>query len=313
MVLLRLGRVHAYRHLLRSGQLRAEHRRLAEYRDPALADLQNRPLTPPFDRNLGRVGRDSRGLLRFERHGVRAEHEDRDRVFRRLERRTGEGRHLRHLLVVRPAARDGALLEAGSVLEHVRHARLPIPGPRVAVAELHAEGPGQLAGRAGKRHVIRDQEERSALLDPGANGGDLIRREGGRRGERPILGVSLVERVGDHEDVHCLQRGRGQRIAEAVHAVAVAPQELGERLIAPVGRMEIVVRLVDRDAGTLARFVGRPGNGRVVLQVGHLLGLNGARGRQQEDAGEQESLDHVTSLSSRCFPPCVIHRGAQEI
>jgi hypothetical protein len=271
MILLGPGRVHAHRYLLRSGQLRTEHRCLTEYRNPALTHLQDRSLTPPFDRNLGRIGRDSRRLGRLNRYGVRTKHEDRDRVFWQLERRTGKGHHLCYLLVLPPATRDGTFLETGPSLQDVRLARLPMPEPRVAVAVLHPEGLGKFTGCPGKRHVISNQEERSALFDPRSDGGDLIRREGGWSWKRPIFGVSLVERIDDHEDINCLERGRRERLLQTVDAVTVAPQELGERFVAPLRRMKVIMRLVDRDAGTRARFIGRSADGRVVLQVWFLL------------------------------------------
>jgi hypothetical protein len=88
-----------------------------------------------------------------------------------------------------------------------------------------------------------------------------------------------VERVGDDEDVHRPQGVRRQRLAESADAVAVAPQEFGERLVPPVCGVEVVVGLVDGDAGALARVVGRSGQGRLVREVGHLLGGAGVRGR----------------------------------
>jgi hypothetical protein len=69
--------------------------------------------------------------------------------------------------------------------------------------------------------------------------------------------------------------------------------------------MKVMVCLVNGDAWPFPRFVGRPGEGWLVLEIGNLLGGDDSRDHQEDENSESNSLTHVTSiaLQRKVLPP----------
>jgi hypothetical protein len=120
--------------------------------------------------------------------------------------------------------------------------------------------------------VVGDEQERAAPAHPRAHGRDLLVGEGRGVRQRPIVaGVALVQGVRDDEHPRALERLFGEGRRRSLDAVAVAPEQFGEGLVAARRRVEVVVRLVDEDDGAAALLVGGRGDGRLEVRVGDLL------------------------------------------
>ncbi len=66
--------------------------------------------------------------------------------------------------------------------------------------------------------------------------------------------------------------------------------------------MKIVVAFVDHDTRAFSRFVGRFGDGRVVFEIGDLLGMAGAGESSHEVDCEKGSMTHGLSFLA-CVGP----------
>ena len=112
---------------------------------------------------------------------------------------------------------------------------------------------------------------------------------------RPALHVGFVQGVGDHQDLGVAQRLLGKRHRRSLNDVAIAPQQVGERRVAAVDGVEVVVRPVDQDErpGSLAKR--RVFDGRPEIAIGNLLG-EGVRGHTKDQQDNQRTDNHVYSI-----------------
>lgn len=177
-----------------AGDLCREHGRFTERGDPPASDDDDRPLQHALRGNARCLLREGPGLRGKEQHRARCEHEqrcrpgvhgakgltrDRDDVADPLRRIPPAGHRMIHQSAV-----------SAPEQEFVRAARLV---GRVPVREEQPERARQSCRGTAVGHVVRDQEQRSATLDPLMNGGDLLVGEGGGRGnERRDTGCRCV-------------------------------------------------------------------------------------------------------------------------
>jgi len=114
------------------------------------------------------------------------------------------------------------------------------------LTHLDPEPLRELRGGRTHRRMVADQQEGPAVADPAADGLALIVGERGllRAGAPHSLGP---EGVGDDQDGPFVQRRPGELLAVRDDLIAVAGDQVGERLVTASGRVEVVVGLIEED------------------------------------------------------------------
>ncbi len=106
-------------------------------------------------------------------------------------------------------------------------------------AHRHAEAAGEIAHGSAEGIVIGDQQQRAAAANPRIDRIDFRGRE--RRRGRGVVGA---HRGGDDEHRRVVQRGSRHDIVECIDLVAVALEQLCERLVRVRDRVAVVMRRV---------------------------------------------------------------------
>ena len=138
-----------------------------------------------------------------------------------------------------------------------------------SATERHTQAFRKRSGGIAHRSVIRNQEQCATVTNPMVHGVALDICE--CRHRMIVVVRQLAKRVRDHQDVECFQDVCREQFGVREDVVSVALRERGKWLKEPVLLVEIVVRLVDRDARVMIG-VGRMRDRRIEVGISHLLG-----------------------------------------